>query len=235
MMQGNIIKYVADMLFPRLCVVCGRALNDGEKHVCLECMDELPLTGYHLVDFNPVEQLFAGKVPVEHATGYFFYERGSRHAAILHSIKYHNNPHLGEWLARHQAEELKAAGWLGGDIAAVVPVPLHRSKLAARGYNQSEYIARGMAAVAGCDVEPLVKAVKRHGTQTHKGQYERQLNIAGVFEATSRAGLFAGKHVLLVDDVITTGATLLSCAEALRQAVPDIRISIATLAVARLQ
>ena len=234
MMQGNIIKYVADMLFPRLCVVCGRALNDGEKHVCLECMDELPLTGYHLVDFNPVEQLFAGKVPVEHATGYFFYERGSRHAAILHSIKYHNNPHLGEWLAGRFAAELEAVGWFG-DVEAVVPVPLHRSKLAARGYNQSEYVARGLASVAGCRVERLVKAVKRHETQTHKGQYERQLNIAGVFRATQWAGDFAGKHILLVDDVVTTGATLLSCAEALKHAVPDIRISIATLAVARLQ
>ena len=234
-MRWEIIKYVVDMLFPRLCVVCDHALNEGERYVCGGCLAELPLTAYHRIDFNPVEQLFAGKVPVERATSYFFYERGSRHAAILHSIKYHNNPHLGEWLACRQAAQLKADGWLGDDIAAVVPVPLHRSKLAMRGYNQSEYIARGMASVAGCDVEQLVKAVKRHDTQTHKGQYERQLNISGVFKATGRAELFAGKHVLLVDDVITTGATLLSCAEALRQAVPDIRISIATLAAARLQ
>ena len=230
----NLLGYVADLLFPRLCVVCGKELNASERHVCAMCMAELPLTGYHKIEFNPMEQLFAGKVPVERASGYFFYERGSRHAAILHSLKYKNQPHLGEWLARRFAAELRACGWLDG-VDAVVPVPLHRSTLVVRGSNQSEYIARGIASVAGCRVEKLVKAAKAHETQTHKGQHERLLNTEGVFCATAEAARFSGKHILMVDDVVTTGATLIACAEALRRAVDDLRISVAALAVARLQ
>ena len=230
----SVVKYVADLLFPRLCPVCGKELNAGEKYVCAMCLAQLPLTRYHTMQFNPMEQLFAGKVPVERATGYFFYERGSRHAAILHGIKYHNQPLMGEWLARRFAAELNGCGWLDG-IDAAVPVPLHRSKMASRGYNQSEYIARGIAAVCGCRVERLVVAARRHETQTHKGQHERLQNTVGVYRASANAARYAGKHVLLVDDVVTTGATLLSCATVLQQAVPDLRISIATLAVARLQ
>lgn len=230
----EIAKYVTDLLFPRLCPVCGKALNVGENHVCALCLAQLPLTHYDTIQFNPMEQLFAGKVPVERATGYFFYERGSRHAAILHGIKYHNQPLMGQWLARRFAAALKRNGWLDG-IDAIVPVPLHKSKMALRGYNQSEYIARGIAAECGCAVEQLVVAVKRHETQTHKGLHERLLNTMGIYKASSKANRYAGKHILLVDDVVTTGATLLSCATALLQAVPDMRISIATLAVARLQ
>ena len=228
-----VLQYVADLLFPRLCPVCGRALSVGERHVCALCMAELPRTGYHTIDFNPMEQLFAGKVPVERATGYFFYERGSRHAAILHAIKYHNQPQMGEWMGRHFACEVAQSGFFG-DVDAVVPVPLHRGKLARRGYNQSEYIARGISSVIGSPVEKVVKAVKGHDTQTHKGRHERLVNMQGVF-AVASAEAIAGRHLLLVDDVVTTGATLLSCAEVLRQAAPDVRISIATLAVARLQ
>ncbi len=228
----KILQYIADLLFPRLCPVCGRALNAGEKYVCALCMAELPRTGYHKIEFNAMEQLFAGKVPVERATGYFFYERGSRHAAILHSLKYRNQPYLGKWIASQFAKEIAGSGFFEG-ISAIVPVPLHRSKLAARGYNQSEYIARGIAEVAGCPVLPLVKAVKGHETQTSKGQHERLLNTVGVFKASAEAKRFAGSHILLVDDVVTTGATLLACAEAMKSSVPDIKISIATLAVAR--
>ncbi len=232
-MKSKVLRAIADMLFPRICPVCGKALNIDEKFVCALCMAQLPRTGYHDVEFNPIEQLFAGKIPIERAAGYFFYERGGRHASILHSIKYHNQPRMGEWLARRFAMEMKSSGFLD-DIDVVVPVPLHRGKLAVRGYNQSVYIGKGFSGVIGCSVRQLVKAVKGHETQTHKGQHERLLNTVGVYSATDEAVNFKDKHILLVDDVITTGATLLSCAEALRQ-VADMRISVATLAVARLQ
>lgn len=231
----KILQYIADLLMPRLCPVCKRPLNADEKYVCAMCMAELPRTGYHAVEFNAMEQLFAGKVPIERAAGYFYYERGSRHAAILHAIKYHNQPEMGEWMARQFACEIKTSGFFDG-IDAIVPVPLHRSKLAQRGYNQCEYIARGMASVAGCPVKKLLKAVKGHETQTHKGQHERLLNIEGVFGTVAELDRYADSHLLLIDDVVTTGATLISCAELLKYATSGrVRISIATLAVARLQ
>ena len=229
----KILQYVADLLFPRLCPVCGSELNAGERYVCARCMAELPRTGFHSMEFNPMEPLFAGKVPVERATGYFFYERGSRHASILHSIKYHNLPQLGEWMGRQFAREIASSGFFD-TVDVIVPVPLHRSKLAQRGYNQSEYIARGISRGIGRPVKNLLKAVKGHETQTRKGRYERLLNMQGVFAVVDVAAV-ESKHLLLVDDVVTTGATLLTCAEVLRQAAPDVCISIATLAVARLQ
>ncbi len=229
----KILQYVADLLFPRLCPVCGSELNAGERYVCARCMAELPRTGFHSMEFNPMEQLFAGKVPVERATGYFFYERGSRHASILHSIKYYNQPQLGEWMGRQFAHEVAASGFFDA-VDAIVPVPLHRSKLVQRGYNQSEYIARGISKVINRPVAKLLKAVKEHDTQTRKGRYERLVNMQNVFTVTDITAI-AGRHLLLVDDVVTTGATLLTCAETLKQSVADVRISIATLAVARLQ
>lgn len=227
----NFFSYLADLFFPRVCPVCGRALNAQEGYVCDMCMVDLPRTGYHEREFNAVEQLFAGKVRIERASGYFFYERGGNYASILHDIKYHNQPLLGEWMGRQFA--LETAGselWNGIDL--IVPVPLHRNKLIARGYNQSEYIARGIASVMGCRVESIVTAVKEHETQTSKGLHERLLNTEGIF-AVKQPERYCSRHVLIVDDVVTTGATLLSCAEAL-SAISDVKMSIATLAVARL-
>ncbi len=227
----NFLSNLVDLFFPRVCPVCGRALNAQEGYVCDMCMVDLPRTGYHEREFNAVEQLFAGKVRIERASGYFFYERGNNYASILHDIKYHNQPLLGEWMGRQFA--LETAGselWNGIDL--IVPVPLHRNKLIMRGYNQSEYIARGMASVLGCHVENIVTAVREHETQTNKGLHERLSNTEGIF-AVKHPERHCSQHVLIVDDVVTTGATLLSCAEALL-AIPDVKMSIATLAVARL-
>ncbi len=134
---------------------------------------------------------------------------------------------------RQFAREIASSGFFD-TVDVIVPVPLHRSKLAQRGYNQSEYIARGISRGIGRPVKNLLKAVKGHETQTRKGRYERLLNMQGVFAVVDVAAV-ESKHLLLVDDVVTTGATLLTCAEVLRQAAPDVCISIATLAVARLQ
>jgi len=118
-------------------------------------------------------------------------------------------------------------------IDAIVAVPLHRSKLAQRGYNQSEYLARGISDATGAPVVQALKAVRSHATQTHKGAMERWLNIQGNYAVTAAADQLAGKHVLIVDDVVTTGSTLIVCADALHQQVPTATISIFTLAAAR--
>lgn len=226
------LSYISDVIFVRVCPVCGAVLSVDERHICAACMVDLPRTLMEGERMNYVEQLFAGKTPIERATGYFYYERGGRYASILHSLKYRNNPYLGEWLAGRFATEIAQSGFFD-TVDAVVAVPLHYGKLAQRGYNQSEYVARGIARTIGVPVVKALKAVKPHSTQTDKGAEERYLNVQGIY-AARHAELIEGKHVLLVDDVVTTGATLLTCALALRNVAPRVKISIATLAVARL-
>lgn len=231
-LMKRIISDISDLLFPRTCPVCGKVLSPHEKYVCPECMLNLPRTQLHEHKFNAIEQLFAGKTPIQRATGYFYYEKGNRFSSILHRLKYHNMPELGQWLATKFAEEISPCGFFN-DIDAIIPIPLHYTKLAKRGYNQSAYIAQGISNATGIPVIAAVKSIKAHSTQTRKGIYERHINTTGIF-GISRPELLEGKHVLIVDDVVTTGATLLSCAELLNSTVHDIKISVATLAVTRL-
>lgn len=228
----RIFSDIADILLPRTCPVCGKVLPSHERYVCQSCMLNLPRTHLHEHKFNTMEQLFAGKTPIERTTGYFFYEKDNRYASILHRLKYYNNPKLGEWMAHHFATELSDSDFFDG-IDAIIPIPLHFTKFASRGYNQSEYIARGISSVIGKPVIRAVVATRPHDTQTRKGVHERMLNTQGIFDAPHPEQL-NGKHVLIVDDVVTTGATLLSCAEMLNAKVSDIKISLATLAVAHL-
>ncbi len=226
------LSAATDMVMPRVCPVCGRALDSDETWLCRQCLSRLPRTRYEEVDFNTMEQHFAGKVPIERATAYFFYEKGAPYASILHDIKYHNLPKMGRWLTARAVHDMAGSRFFDG-IDAVTAVPLHRSKLAQRGYNQSEYLARGIADASGIPYIEVLKAVLPHSTQTHKGALERWQNIQGNYVLKKEAASLAGKHILLVDDVITTGATLTVCATAL-QAIPGIKISLFTLAAARL-
>lgn len=231
------IDAMTDVIAPRRCAVCHRVLGHGEQWLCRACLEQMPLTGYHSREFkfNPMEQLFAGRVPIERATALFHYRRGDPYASILHDIKYRHTPLLGTWLMERYARQLQQIGWLDG-ITAVVPVPLHRSKLASRGYNQALLLARGVAqAVPDIEVIEAVKAIRAHATQTHKNAIERQKNVQGCFAPTDDAATrLADRHILLVDDVVTTGSTLEACAQVLLEAVPGLKISIISLAGATL-
>ena len=180
-----------------------------------------------------MEQHFAGKVPIERATAYFFYEKGSPYASILHDIKYHNTPRMGEWLTARAVTDMAASHFFD-NIDVVTAVPLHRSKLAHRGYNQSEYLARGIANALGIPYVEALKAIRPHSTQTHKGAMERWQNIQGNYALKKDAESMSGKHVLLVDDVVTTGSTLTVCATLLKS-IPGVTVSLFTLAAARLE
>lgn len=224
----------ADVAMPRVCPVCGQVLGGDEPWICRKCLAKLPRTRYEEVVFNTMEQHFAGKVPIERATAYFYYEKGSPYASILHDIKYRSVPVMGRWLTSRAVGEMAASHFFEG-IEAVTAVPLHRSKLADRGYNQSEYLARGIATALGIPYVEALKAVRPHSTQTHKGALERWQNIQGNYalrEKTARK--LAGKHILLVDDVITTGATLIACSTELKK-IPGVKVSLFTLAAARLE
>lgn len=223
----------ADVALPRVCPVCGKSLDGDEQWLCRQCLAALPRTRYEEVEFNTMEQHFAGKVPIERATAYFFYEKGSPYASILHDIKYHSTPKMGYWLTSRAVTDMAGSHFFD-NIDVVTAVPLHRSKLAQRGYNQSEYLARGIADALGIPYIEALKAVRPHSTQTRKGAMERWQNIQDNYALNNNADRLDGKHILLVDDVITTGSTLTVCAELLKQ-ISGVTVSLFTLSAARLE
>ena len=218
------------LLFPERCAVCGEPLSTGEQSICTLCRVTAPLTGYPADPHNPVWMRCRELLPVERASALLFFRHASGWQRLIHGFKYHGHwhtaRHLGEWYGR----ELKASG-LYDDLDAVVPLPLHPFKRLLRGYNQAEEIAAGIAAQLGIPVDrSSVRRTRNTATQALRSRRERAANVAGAF-AVRRPERLAGRHLLLVDDVMTTGSTLLACAEAMRQAAPDCRISIAALAV----
>lgn len=218
------------LLFLRCCVVCGRSLAKGEECICAMCNINLPRTNYHLQKDNQVEQLFWGKIPLERATSFFFYRKGSDFRQILHQLKYGGQKEIGAIMGRYMASELSASGFFEG-IDVIIPVPLHKRKQRIRGYNQSEWIARGISAVTGIRVDTEVIVRRKHtDTQTRKSTFERWENVDGIFELHHAESL-KGKHLLVVDDVLTTGATTVACASRLME-IEGVRISVLTLAVA---
>lgn len=219
------------LLFPRCCVVCGGPLARGEECLCTMCNIDLPRTNYHLRKDNPVEKMFWGKIPsLERATSFFFYRKGSDYRYILHQLKYGGQKGIGAIMGRYMAAELRESGFFEG-VDVILPVPLHKKKQQIRGYNQSEWIARGIAVVTGIsiDTESVVRQ-KNTDTQTRKSSFERWENVEGIFQLHHAESL-VGKHVLIVDDVLTTGATTVECASCLAE-IEGIRISILTLAMA---
>lgn len=171
------------LIFPRCCLVCGRPLAKGEECICTMCNINLPRTNYHLQEDNPMEQLFWGKIPLERATSFFFYRKGSDFRQILHQLKYGGRKELGAIMGRYMASELLPSGFFKG-IDVIIPVPLHKKKQQLRGYNQSEWIVRGIAAVTGIPVntESVIRK-KNTETQTRKSTFERWENVDGILNS----------------------------------------------------
>lgn len=172
----------------------------------------MPRTNYHKVKDNLVERIFWGKIPLERATSYFFYRKGSDFRKILHQFKYGGRKELGAIMGRFMAAELATTDFFEG-IDVIIPVPLHPRKRKARGYNQSEWIARGVSQVVGLPVDVSSVIREKHtDTQTRKSTYERWENVDGIFRLRHPEN-FVGKHVLIIDDVLTTGSTTTACAD----------------------
>lgn len=210
MVLGKYISALLSLVFPKTCGGCGGYLVEGEREVCLKCLCELGVTGFHKEQDNDAERLFWGKVKVEHATAYCRFVKGGVSQQLLHNLKYKGYKQLGVELGRIMGAEVKGHPVAQADV--IVPVPLHSSKLRQRGYNQAEMIARGLAEVLKLPVETTSLArTRKNETQTHKNINERYLNSIGLFALTGDAQSLSGKRVLLVDDVITTGATLEAC------------------------
>lgn len=219
-----------NLIYPDLCAVCGRTLIKGEKIICISCICNIPKTNYHLQPGNPVEKLFWWKVAVVRGSSFFFFTKGSPFQKLLHELKYKGNKEVGEVLGKYAGIDLPdSPEFCTVDI--IVPVPLHPKKQAKRGYNQSEWIARGLASAMQkpIDTKTLVR-IRENATQTRKTVFDRYENTQDIFALKDRA-TFSGKHILLVDDVLTTGATLEACIQALQES-PDIKVSVFTLACA---
>lgn len=230
-MIQKIWNNILDLFYPNLCLVCTEPLVEGEKFVCLYCLCALPHTHYHKRKDNPVEQLFMGKVPIVRASSFLFYQKENSTQILIYALKYKGNKELAYTLGRLAALELKAAGSELCTVDLLIPVPLHPKKEKRRGYNQSEWIAAGMSSVLNIPVDTLsLRRTKQTETQTKKSIFNRWLNVDGIFSLAENNSL-AGKHALLIDDVITTGSTIGASANAL-SVLPGIQISIFSLALA---
>ncbi|MDO9153765.1 MAG: ComF family protein [Paludibacter sp.] len=226
----NLLTDVLNLIYPNLCLICGENLVSGEQQICMSCLHNIPKTNFHLLPDNPIEKKFWGKVPVFRGTAFFYFQKGSPFQQLLHELKYRDNKNIGEMLGKHAGVVLlESADFATVDI--IIPVPLHPKKFAKRGYNQSECICRGLSVIMEKPLDTSnLRRVRENPTQTKKSVYERYENTENIFEVTD-ANLFAGKHILLVDDVLTTGSTIEACIQALLE-VPVVKISIFTLAVA---
>lgn len=218
------------LLFPRLCYACGEHLLRNENLICTGCYVSIPRTNFHTDSKNPVAQLFWGRCLIEKAAAFSFYNRGSRISKLIHNLKYRGIEEIGYLLGRMYAQSLKSSGFTS-DIDLIIPVPLHPSRKRVRGFNQSDLIARGIADVTGLSVSAdSLSRIKGSTTQTKRSRYERWTNVDGIFHVTEPE-VINGKHILLVDDVITTGSTIESCANELLK-VKGVRVSVVAVAYA---
>ena len=237
------LSALLDLVLPRVCVVCERTLLPQERHICLNCLADLPETHFATLGRNPMADKFNARIagdryePYAFAAALFYYSADSGYSRITQALKYHRDFGAGKFFARLLGRSLVSSELFAG-VDLVVPVPLHWTRLWSRGYNQAEIIARELAATlsAPCRTD-LLRRCRRTATQTRLDGEEKSANVAGAFKATKKAASLSSgngiSHILLVDDVFTSGATLGECRKALRAIFgPSTRISIATLGYA---
>jgi ComF family protein len=215
------------LFFPKICGGCDTPLSKGEDHLCLHCRVELPYTHFEMLKDNPVEKVFHGRISIQFATSMLFFSKGEKVQNILHNIKYNEQKELAVHMGRLFGARLQNNPEMKS-VTTLVPVPLHPRKLHLRGYNQSDLFAEGMKDILGIELQiDNLHRVTNTATQTNRTRAERWENVENVF-AVKNASKLRDKHVLLIDDVLTTGATLESCALALMDA--RCTVSVATIA-----
>ena len=230
---GGLLKAIADLAMPRPCVICGTELLHSEDNICTECLADLPETRFWTQSRNPMADRFNALIDAPsycYAAALIFYGAESPYRMVTQSLKYSRNLRSGRYFAAMLAERLSESEQFR-DVDAVVPVPLHWTRRWKRGYNQAEIIAQVLAEKLDAEcVADALKRCRRTKSQTTLSIAEKEKNVRGAFVAGEKAPVSA-KHILLVDDVFTTGSTLAACYRALRQVVgSEARISIATLA-----
>lgn len=227
----NTTEGLLHLFYPQLCASCNRPLSRDEKTLCLFCILKLPRTNFHVHRENKASAIFIGRLPIVHATSFVYFTKDGMVQDLLHSFKYEGKQELGRLFGMLLATELKECDWIK-DIDAIVPVPLHKRKERQRGFNQAVLFADGIAKILNIPVlNDSVVRTKFTESQTTKNRIERIENVTDAFSVKDIKSM-KEKHLLLVDDVLTTGATIESCALELLK-VEGVKISIATIALAR--
>ncbi|MEN8123995.1 MAG: phosphoribosyltransferase family protein [Bacteroidota bacterium] len=224
----SFLKNLIHIFFPELCIICEKSLFEGESPICVHCRHDLPLTNFSFENNNTVETSFYGRVDIQEATALFYFYKKSNVQKLIQELKYRNNEEIGKYFGN----------WLGDDllqsdrfkkIDCIIPVPLHPKKLKQRGYNQLTKFGESLSKKLQIPyIDDLLIRKTYAKTQTFKQREERIQDIEGIFDITDIERI-RNKHVLLIDDVITTGSTIEACSLALTQT-PSVKISIATMA-----
>lgn len=219
-----------NLFYPKDCKICGTVLVKNENILCLNCIHELPITNYSWDNENPVKKVFYGRAEIENATSLLIFNKKGAVQKLIHQLKYKGqkeiSPFLGKWMGKELSQSPNHE-----IVDAVIPVPLHKKKLRARGFNQVEGFGKEIATELNIPyLDDVLLKTSLSSSQTLKGRLARWGEIEETF-VLSKSESIAGKHILLVDDLITTGATLEACAHVLQQ-VKNVRISIATMAIA---
>jgi ComF family protein len=201
----DIFDAFVSLLFPRVCIGCKKALIHQEEVLCTGCRWTLPQTNYHTAHSHALQQKFIYEIKVKFVASYLFYQRHGIAQHLIHALKYKNRPEVGYVLGQWYAQSISNINF-NADL--LIPVPIHTKKLQSRGYNQSESFAKGLSEILGIPVDTTSVIRNVHtNTQTKKSKVDRWLNVESVFEVVNPETLF-DKHVVIVDDVITTGATI---------------------------
>lgn len=229
--KTHLLKNLLSFFYPDLCISCHHALQQSETHLCLNCLIHLPETHYHLQPDNPIKTLFVGRVKVEQVASLLFYRKANQVQKILHSLKYKGNKEIGAYLGKYYGKQLHEVKEYQ-TIDLILPIPLHPKKEKKRGYNQSEWIAKGLS--AGMKIpytNDILVRTEFTETQTKKGRYNRWENVKDVFEVIHPEKI-TGKHILICDDVLTTGATMEAAIQKILSLDNNIKVSVVTLACA---
>lgn len=223
---------VINLIAPEACMVCGCRLGIDETVLCTPCNLHLPRTLFASDPYNNVmARRFWGRIPIERASALFFYEAGSEVSHIIHNLKYYNHPEVGTTMGRMAAEEMAPLGFFE-EIDMIVPVPLERKHQRKRGYNQSVEIARGVSEATSLPiVTNAVERVSFQGSQTQKSVAQRMENVKDAFRLTGKVDL-SNRHILVVDDIVTSGATVCACVQPMLSA-PGLKVSVLSLGVVR--
>lgn len=222
----NIKEALLHLAFPHVCAGCGNDVLPKDHLLCLSCLESLPPTHFHLHAANPIEKIFTGRLPLQHATAQYYFTKESLLQHLLHNAKYKGDRELCLYLGNLMGQQLRESSWIAS-VDALVPLPLYAEREKRRGYNQSHLLCQGIGQMINKTV--LKDAVIRSSateSQTRKNRVQRWQNMEGRFTLTSSET--EGKHILLVDDVVTTGATLEACGRTLLEA-PGSTVSLATL------
>lgn len=226
---SDYIQHFFKLFFPRNCEACNKNLLKNEKTLCVDCLNEIPKTNFHKNEDNILNRTFYGITNIKYSTAFYFFRKGSKFQILIHKLKYKGQKELGIELGRMAGGEIKDS--IFSEIDIIIPVPLHKARKRERGYNQSEMIAEGLSETM--EKEYKTDILLRHvytQTQTKKTLEERRKNVGSAFKINNEDYII-GKHILLVDDVVTTGSTLIACANELLK-IKDVTVSVFAVAYA---